>query len=317
MTSFHERLQLTEIVEQFLYKLFSSENIILHEFGVNRIVGDNVELNDYLKEPEVNQQESSMIVKFAPDFILVKKNVDKQLYFLDVKHSTAPTWSPNRLKLIKEKNKDDSLAPDRIGVVAREALLSYRRYFPNTIILMACPYNRKLLMAQFAKDVRCLYCYHSPQREDYDCECCPWKNGGFFDIERATNSIGSQTPMTNVDLDSFLPADEFFKNQGIVVDNNELEELKNIIKSEPIHFDDSVYSRTKNQVMWSLNNAGCDWIDYEVYSYEGNPYYHLNRECSWINGNKERIAAYASINQAKLDGKKDYCRTCFPTKPKK
>jgi hypothetical protein len=34
----------------------------------------------------------------------------------------------------------------------------------------------------------------------------------FFDIERAGNSTGSQTPMTNIDLRSFEPAIDFFRN---------------------------------------------------------------------------------------------------------
>jgi len=312
MSNFDQRLRLTELVENNMQQLFQSEVTIVKEFGCKTIIGDNDYLLNYIKEPTINQQASAMIVKFAPDFILLKNNEPKHLYFVDVKHSVAPSWSPSRLKMLQEKNKDLTLSTDRIGVVAREALLSYRRYYPDTVILMACPYNSKLLMAQFADKIRCLYCYHSPERADYDCKECPAKNGNFFDIERATNAVGSQTPMTNVDLNSFIPADIFFEQLGIKIDNKAFDNLKQEIKKKPIEFNDKVYHKIKNRVLWNLNHSGCDWIDYEVYSYSGNDFYHLDRDCKWLNGMENRIVAYASITQALSSGKKTYCRKCFP-----
>lgn len=317
MSTFDQRLRLTELVENNMQQLFQSEVTVVREFGCKTIIGDNDYLLNYIKEPAVNQQASAMIVKFAPDFILLKNNEPKCLYFVDVKHSVAPTWSHSRLKMLREKNSDSTLSTDRIGVVAREALLSYRRFYPNTIILMACPYNSKLLMAQFADKIRCLYCYHSPERGDYDCEECPAQNGDFFDIERATNAVGSQTPMTNVDLNSFIPADMFFEQLGIKIDSEVFENLKQEIKTEPIEIGAEVYPEIKNRVLWNLNYAGCDWIDYEVYSYPGNDFYHLDRECKWLSGMKNRIVAYASISQALSSGKRTYCRKCCPQIDKK
>ena len=58
--------------------------------------------------------------------------------------------------------------------------------------------------------------------------------------------------------------------------------------------------------------AGCDWVEYEVYSFPGNDFYHLNRECQWLRGNEDRIITYATVGQALLDGKKTYCRKCCP-----
>ena len=314
MSSFGERLQLTELIEEQIQSLFSTNDVVVKEFGCKTIIGDNIQLMDYIKEPEVNQQASSMIIKFAPDFIVLKNTNPKQLYFVDVKHSTAPIWAPSRLKMLQEKNNDFTLSTDRIGVVAREALLSYRRYYPNTIILMACPYNSKLLMAQFASRVRCLYCYRSPEKEDYECTQCPAKIGSFFDIERATDSVGSQTPMTNVDLNSFEPAESFFEKLGIQIDADVIDAIKQEIRKEPIEIDTKVYPRTKNRVLWSLNQAGCDWVDYEVYSFAGNDFYHLDCECSWLNGNTDGLESYATIFLAMQSGKKTYCRKCFPTK---
>lgn len=312
MSEFKERLELTEKVESFIKDLFPSDKCSVIEFGCKSIIGENEDLWEFIKEPIVNQQASSMIVKFAPDFILLRKTEPKELYFIDVKHSIAPTWAPSRLKMLREKNSDNTLSIDRIGVVAREALLAYRRYYPNTIVLMACPYNAKLLMAQFAADIKCLYCYHAPNRDDYDCASCPAQNGGFFDIERAVNSAGSQTPMTNIDLDSFLPADEFFNNIGIQLNENALNNLFQEIKKETIDIGRGVYPNLKNRALWNINHAGCDWVDFKVYSSAGNDVYHIDKNCECMSENRENIEAYATLAEALLSGKKTSCSKCCP-----
>lgn len=113
---------------------------------------------------------------------------------------------------------------------------------------MASPYNPELLMAQYADRIRCLYCYRNPQNGEYDCNNCPAKNGGFFDIERALNAMGSQTPMTDVDLNSFEPAEEFFEKIGIPLNRFILDKIKNIIRKEQIVFEGKVDDKTKNKV---------------------------------------------------------------------
>lgn len=312
MSNFEQRVRLTEMVEKSLKDLFPNDKCTIKEFGCNTILGDNDDFWGFIKEPIANQQASSMIVKFAPDYLLLKKSEPRELFFVDVKHSISPTWAPSRLKMLREKNNDNTLSTDQIGVVAREALLAYRRYYPNTIVLMACPYNAKLLMAQFANNIRCLYCYHSPDRGSYDCANCPEKRGGFFDIERAVNSVGSQTPMTNVDLNSFAPAAEFFNEIGIQLNEHVLADLLQEIKRETIEIGEGVYPKLRNQTLWNINHAGCDWVNYEVYSFPGNDFYHLDRDCEWMRGNERRIVAYATLTQALLAGKKTYCRRCCP-----
>lgn len=136
---------------------------------------------------------------------------------------------------MKEISGINNLNRSRVGEIAREALLSYRQFYPDTIILIASPYNSKLLMAQFANQVKCLYCYRNPINGDYNCNDCPSKRGDFFDIERMHDSVGSQTPITNIDLDSFLEADSFFENLGIHVEQSISSEILNIIKQEPIY----------------------------------------------------------------------------------
>ena len=76
---------------------------MVHEFGCKSIIKDNGVLFDYIKEPEVNQQASAMIVKFAPNYTLLKTNESKQIYIIEVKQSVSLTWALNRLKMIREK----------------------------------------------------------------------------------------------------------------------------------------------------------------------------------------------------------------------
>lgn len=256
MSYFKERLGLTTAIEEKIVELFSND--VVQEFGCSAIVDQDTELFQFLSTPQINKMPSGMIIKFAPDFIILTKSLPQNIYFLDVKHSVSPIYANSRLELMRRQCGDRTLNISDVGVVAREALLSYRRYYPNTIILMASPYNPKKLMAQFADKVRCLYCFRSTS-PDYDCNNCPSKNGGFFDIERAGNSTGSQTPMTNIDLRSFEPAIDFFRKIGIELNNNIVSEVENLIINEPIIFDNKVTQERKQEVLRSLVDEGCDF----------------------------------------------------------
>ena len=310
MENFEERLQLTDKIEKQLFNLFDGNETSIQRFGCETIVQENKDLENYIKQPEVNQQAAGMIVKFAPDFILLKKKAPQKLFFLDVKHSIAPIWADKRVEMIRKKNNDYSLRRAQIGIVAREALLSYCRYYPNTIILMASPYNPKLLMAQFADKVRCLYCYRNPSNGEYDCKNCPSKKGGFFDIERAVNSVGSQTPMTDIDLDSFEAIEDFFDKLEISVNEETLKMLKQSIRYEPIGFDSKVPDKVKNKVRSELRDSGCDWIDYEVYSKEGNNFFHFDRDCFILKNNNHHLETYNSLHHATQAGKRVKCHYC-------
>lgn len=309
MDGFETRLMLTERIERELVDLFASDSASLQEFGCNKIIKNNIDLENYIKKAEVNQQASAMIIKFAPDFILLKKNEPSQLYFLDVKHSVSPIWADRRMEMLRNKNNDDSLVRANVGIVAREALLSYRRYYPNTIILMASPYNPQLLMAQFAERIRCLYCYRNPVNGEYMCNECPAEQGGFFDIERATNAMGSQTPMTDVDLDSFEPAQDFFMRCGISVNEVALSRIKKIISQENIEFDARVDEKTKNKVRYELTEHGCEWIGYRVYSKEGNNFAHIDPNCFALNNGNSNLLVYNSMINAMQVGK-NKCKFC-------
>ena len=117
MDGFEQRLQLTDMIENRLTDLFDKNHVSIQRFGCEVIVGQNSDIQDFIKEPEVNQQASAMIVKFAPDFILLKKDAPKQLYFLDVKLSITPIWADSRLEMLRTKNDDITLTRTKVGVV--------------------------------------------------------------------------------------------------------------------------------------------------------------------------------------------------------
>lgn len=307
MDTFEKRLNLTQRIESNLPELFN--NSILKEFGCETIVGDNLELMQLMKRPEINQSPTGMIVKFAPDFILAQRYNAKRMYFLDVKHSVTPIWYEKRLQKIRNNCNDSTIEISDIGVIAREALLSYRRFYPNTIILMASPYNPKLLMAQFADRIRCLYCYTSTNKE-YDCNNCPTKNGGYFNIERATKSNGSQTPMTNVDLNSFEPIEDFFKSIEIEVDTRILETIRNDIRKEGIevkHNDELV----RNHLLWELHENGCNWIDYTIFFKDKNQYLHIDYNCKYLRMYSGDVKRCSSNNQPEQLKHKLKCKICM------
>lgn len=311
MPGFEERFGLTLKIEQYISKLFVNDEV--HPFGCTSIVNKDSDLFQSLGEPEVNQMPSGMIIKFAPDFILYKKSSPRKIYFLDVKHSVSPIYAETRLEKMRKQCNDGSLQISDVGVVAREALLSYRRYYPDTIILMASPYNKKLLMAQFASQVKCIYCFRA-KTPDYDCNSCPWKKGTFFDIERDNKSNGSKTPMTNIDLRSFVSAYTFFKNLGIYIDYKTLKKMENIIMEEPLKIDDSVPAQRKQEILKDLAGSSCiwlkNWYSHEVYSHDHTSYIHFDPSCSQLKN--EVIQKYSSVQEAKCAGKKKFCKYCDP-----
>lgn len=258
LSSYEERLGLTSVIEEKLKVLFRSPHAIVHEYGLNKIIDADKFFQAHFKSWASNVEDSSMMIRYAPDFLLLKYSEPRKLFFLDVKHSVTPIWFDSKLEQLRFKSGDMTLTRSRIGVIAREALLAYRRYYPNTIILMACPYNKNLLMAQFACKVKCLFCFSSASKSGYDCNKCPDKVGGFFDNSRALFSRGSQTPMTNVDLDSFEPADAFFIQNNIVYNKDKLDELKELIMKDNIKY--SNIMDLNNLIKIELRRDGCTWI---------------------------------------------------------
>ncbi len=311
LNTYNGRREATNIIENSLNSLFSSDEVEIVKFGMETIVDGHDDVRDYLtRRIDVNNKPSSMIVKFAPDYILLKKSEPQELYFLEIKASFTPCWSENRVNKIIERH-GDGLNESNIGEIAREALLSYTRYYPNTIVLYGTSYNPRVLMAQFAEEIECLYCYKSIG--EYDCDNCPSREGNFFELERNVLSNGSGTPNTNVNLDSFLEAREFFERIGIQLQTDTETQIINAIKErniklESVHLD---FNRER-EIRERLYNCGCDWVNrvIQYYSCMNNDFYHNDRNCFTIRDIRDNdLIGYYSENAARIAGKRK-CRYC-------
>ena len=288
--SFAGRMNLTELIERNLSTLFPKDEVTVVPFGVMSILKEYDDVNDYLKELEVNQKPAEMIVKFAPDYIIFKKNDPKQLFFLEVKCSITPCWALSRIKNIRTIHPNEKLNEANIGEIAREALLSYKRFYPNTIVLYGSSYNSKVLMAQFADKVECLFCYRKDG--EYDCTKCPSKMGGYFDLERNANSSGSQTPNTNINLDSFERVDLFFEKLGINIDKITWEKICNGIKAAGVLLPDKVENDRNQEIKNIIHDSGCSWVRRMTTYYIAlnNGFYHSDINCVAIrNKNAKKV----------------------------
>ena len=189
--------------------------------------------------------DASYMIKFMPDYFIVnKKNFDS--YFIELKFSRAPLLDFRRLKLINELEKSSKrYHSTNVGVIAREAFYAYRKYFPHAIIFYATPYNKKILMAQFVKQIRPIYVsglkYYengkliiTDNRKFLDFHIA---TDNYFELDYNPYSTGSKTQHVNIDLDSFYSFEDFFKRLNMDFDLNKLKEVKKAILAEGINLD--------------------------------------------------------------------------------
>ena len=71
--TFSKRYNLSEEIVKKLPSLFDLNQVEIIPFGVETIANGNQALNEHIKKDISNLSHSSMLVKFAPDFILLKK----------------------------------------------------------------------------------------------------------------------------------------------------------------------------------------------------------------------------------------------------
>ncbi len=257
-TTFNGRFALTELISNELPKIFNSEEYDIVPFGVETLIEKSLFLGRYIQSALVNNSQTGMMVKFLPDYLLIKKKYPQAIYFLEVKATVTPIWSSKNFNEIKEKNKD--IRRSDVGIIAREAWSAYKSFFPNTIIIAGCSYNPKLLMAQTVDKIECLRCYGTSSTAGYTCENCPVKNKGFFNYARNFLSSGSQTPHTNLNYNTFMTIEDFFSSIDIAINMQMVECLKERIKSIGVRLDDKIFSSVKENITRELINEGCYWL---------------------------------------------------------
>lgn len=256
-SDFRGRYSVGETLSENLKSFFNEDEIELIPFGVEKIYKDNESLKKFIATPNSNFSHSAMMIKFAPDFILLKKTEPQELYFVETKDSVTPLCYEGVIKKIREKHKRMIPISD-IGIIAREAWNAYKNLFPNLIIVSAATYNKSLLKAQFVNKIVCLRCYDGSNKDN--CSCCPVNNGEFFPYAKNLNAQGSKTPHTNIDLASFMEFKDFFDKLGIGVNDENIKKYKEYLKSFGIKYSANMNEEQKEKIKKALIQNGCEWL---------------------------------------------------------
>lgn len=255
MNGFIKREEKSAVLREQLKKLFADEYQLI-PFGVESIFEKGSDINKFLCDTQkINGIPAAMMLQFLPDYILFKKSSPQTMYFLEFKLSTTPCWAESRVKFIKRN--DSSADYSNIGEIAREALLSYKRFYPDTILIMACNYNKKLLMCNYVKNIESIYSSDS----SVSMKDCPINTGkGFFTFERNKNSVGSGTPNANINLDKFINIEKFFSELNIPINKNILEVMLKEIKNMEVTFENDRAQRQKQKIIEYLIKSGCNHL---------------------------------------------------------
>lgn len=256
LNSFEKRYLLSELVIDYLPKILSENDVELVKFGSETISTSSSALTDFLMTLDSRKNHSAMLVKFAPDFIMLDKKRN-EIFFIEVKASLTPLCLETNRKQMK---KIEGCTPDitEIADMDRDAWNAYKNLYPRTIIVDACVYNPTVLACQFVQRIECLRCFKD-YRTPYDCTSCPVKQRKTFDAVRNEKSEGSRTPHMNFSLKNFEVFESFFKKFGVDVNLPLLKELIEKIKEYPINFPSIIYPETKNQIIEELKLKGCYW----------------------------------------------------------
>jgi hypothetical protein len=140
---------------------------------------------------------------------------NKELFFMDIKTSLTPVLFASRIRALSEIYKKP-LIREQIGLVEREAWDNYTIRYPSnrTCIVMACPYNPKLLLAEWANSIKLIFRFKEDKNE---------------------NAAGSQTPHVNLDLNTMRDLATFIKEEfGCQVADEYYNEMIKYVKTWPV-----------------------------------------------------------------------------------
>ena len=224
--TFFQRFELTERLQEMVIPFLQETNIVISEYGQNIILGKNGSLAARLKRLESKKSPAALMVKFAPDFVCYAKN-SKTLFFMDIKTSLTPVLFQSQLHILS-KQYGQRLQREQVGLVEREAWENYNNRYPSekTTILMACPYNPKLLLMEWVSKVKLIFRFKKDINE---------------------NAAGSKTPHVNIDLNAMRALSTFIN-----------EELGGAINQE---YYDTMINYVKS---WPLSNPGRPWMQFNA-----------------------------------------------------
>lgn len=215
----------------------SKNNCSLLPFGCETILKLDSSLGKFLNDNE-QANNTSYLLEYLPDYILIDSNKNK-LYFIEVKFSNHPLIYGERMIQIKNQANYATASSMTIGVLAREAFYSYRKFFPETILIYACPYSEIVLFAQSIDKLPAIYVENNENKvvnsENYDKYEIGSNN--YFHHMRNDLSKGSGTPSVNFCFDDMEPIEAFFKTLNIDLDCSALKNMFDETVSQTVYFD--------------------------------------------------------------------------------
>jgi hypothetical protein len=265
---FLDRFALTRRFEESLEGLLEDYAFQLMPFGQTALLQGNSWMSSRLRRIDTKSSLIAIMIKFSPDYVIYFKKGQGRLFFSDAKASITPVFFNSHINRIRMHSCMDILTRSHVGEIEREAWFSYNRFYPDVAIIMASPYSTKLVMAEWVKNIRCLWCFKgvingTPQ--SWDCSECPIKTGQGFGVITNDLAGGSGTPHTNIDFGSMRTLPKFLLEEfGVDIDQNEYSHtILNYVKEWPLNKPQGRVSWDQyNGAIRELREEGCDWLKF-------------------------------------------------------
>lgn len=271
-THFLDRFALTRRLEENLEGLLADHGLKILPFGQTAILRGNSWMNSRLKKLDTKKSLAALMVKFSPDYVACKSSKEQALFFLDAKASITPVFFPAQVNRIRLHSKQTGLGRSHIGEIEREAWFVYNTFYPRNqvAIIMASPYSTRLILAEWVRNIRCLWCYKGKVNGvagPWDCSTCPVKTGEGFGVIVNEEAGGSGTPHTNIDFSSMRPLPDFLEQEfGIRLDiKNYNFTMLDFVKEWPLNKPaGTVTWKQYNGAIRELREEGCTWLKYRM-----------------------------------------------------
>jgi len=267
-TSFLDRQALTRRFEENLEEFLADYGFKILPYGHPIILHDNQWIRSRLRKLDSKDSLTSLMIKFSPDYIVVKETEPKDLFFVDAKASITPVFFDAQIRRIGLHSNNLALPRENIGDIEREAWFSYNRFFPSNhvAIIMASPYHPRLIISDWVSNIKCLWCLKEQGPIPWSCEECPAfsEDEAGFGVLVNEFAGGSGTPHTNILFSSMRTLDDFLAEEfGVNVDKEEYQlTMLDFVKTWPLNKSAGTVNWTQfNNVVQSLKRT-CPWLKY-------------------------------------------------------
>ncbi len=268
-TSYLDRARLTKRIDDLIQPLLLELGFLVQPFGQTEILHHSGSFQAFMRKLESKYSEEILMVKFSPDFLVLKPDDKNILFAMDTKVSITPVFFGAQIEKIRIHSKKPDLIREDIGDVEREAWFVYNTYYPpkHVAVFFATPYNPNLILAEWVSNIRCLYCFNITVGAPVNCKKCPvfGSGKGIFGVVQNLEAGGSFTPHTNIDFSTMRSLAKFIEDEfDIVVPRNLYNAILDEIKT------------------WTLNKprGRVNWTQFN------NVVKNLHKSCPWLRGRR-------------------------------